>query len=126
MKPAKSILTALALAMVPAGAAVAHHSYAAFDMSRSAVVTGVVSEVQYKNPHTWVFIDTRLANGEVETWAIEAGGPNILMRQGWMKNTVKVGDRVSALIHPGKGRMKKAGSLTALRMTDGRTIGTWE
>ncbi len=121
-----SILLAGLLAALPAGVALAHHSYAAFDMTRSAVVTGVVAEVQYKNPHTWLFVDTRLDNGEVETWAIEAGGPNILMRQGWMKNTVKVGDRVSALIHPGRDTTRKAGSLTAMRISGGPTIGTWE
>ncbi|RIV82579.1 hypothetical protein D2V17_14780 [Aurantiacibacter xanthus] len=122
----KSILLAAALASLPAGAAIAHHSYAAFDMTRSVVINGVVSEVQYANPHAWLFIDRRLASGEVETWAIEAGGPNILMRQGWRKNTVKVGDRVSALIHPGRNPMIKAGSLTALRISGGPTIGTWE
>ena len=122
----KPILLAAALASLPAGAAIAHHSYASFDMTRDVVLNGVVSEVQYTNPHAWLFIDRRLASGEVETWAIEAGGPNILMRQGWRKNTVKVGDRVSVLIHPSRNQTSKSGSLTALRLPGGQTIGTWE
>jgi hypothetical protein len=123
---AKRVLFNLALLCLPLGAAFAHHSYAHFDMTKSLVIDGLVSEVQYQNPHTWLFVDVRNAAGKVETWAIEAGGPNILMRQGWKANTVKVGDKVSALIHPGRDPTQKSGSLTALKLPDGRTIGTWE
>lgn len=121
-----SVVLSLTLCLLPAGAALAHHSYAAFDMSKSLLVNGTVSEVQYKNPHTWLFVDAHDGAGKMETWAIEAGGPNILMRQGWRANTVKVGDKVSALIHPGRGMTQKAGSLTALKLPDGKTIGTWK
>ena len=133
--PAKRMLCNLTLTRVvlgtplslSAGVAFAHHSYAVFEMVKSETIDGVVSEVQYQNPHTWLFVDVRDATGKVETWALEAGGPNILMRQGWKANTVKVGDKVSALIHPRREQTTpKSGSLTALKLPDGKMIGTWE
>jgi len=52
----------------------AHHSFASFDMTKTVRISGTVSEVQYTNPHVWLFVDVAAANGGVETWAIEAGG----------------------------------------------------
>jgi hypothetical protein len=79
--------------------------------------------VQYTNPHAWVFVDVVDAKGRTETWAIECGGPNILMRMGWKKNTIKVGDKVEALIHPMIDSSKKGGSLVMFVLADGRKIG---
>lgn len=92
-------------------------------MKKEVRISGRVSEVQYTNPHAWIFIDVATAKGETETWAIEAGGPNILMRSGWMKNTVKVGDKVQVLMHPMRDASKKGGSLMNIVLPDGRTIG---
>jgi hypothetical protein len=104
-------------------AAFAHHSFAAFDMTKEVRLSGTVSEVQYTNPHAWVFLDVVDAKGSTETWAIESGGPNILMRMGWKKNTIKVGDKVEVLIHPMRDSSKKAGSLVMFVLPDGRKIG---
>jgi hypothetical protein len=103
--------------------ALAHHSFAAFDMKKEVSINGTVSEVQYTNPHAWVFVDVVDARGRMETWAIEAGGPNILMRTGWKKNTVKVGDKVTVRIHPMRDSSKKGGSLMMLVLPDGRKVG---
>lgn len=126
MMRAKLLLSSLALLGVTTTAAFAHHSYAAFEISKFQVIKGSVSEVQYQNPHAWLFIDVRDEQGKVQTWALEAGGPNILMRQGWKANTVKVGDQVEALINPFRDKTRIGGSLTALRLPDGKTIGTWK
>lgn len=117
------VLYAMALLISSGEAAFAHHSFAAFDMKKEVRISGKVSEVQYTNPHAWIFVDVVTAKGGTETWAIEAGGPNILMRGGWMKNTVKVGDKVQVLIHPMKDTSKKGGSLMSIVLPDGRTIG---
>lgn len=116
-------LVLYAMALLGSGeAAFAHHSFAAFDMEQELWLSGTVSEVQYKNPHAWVFLDVTDANGNTQTWAIESGGPNILMRMGWMKNTIKVGDKVKALIHPMRDSTKKGGSLVTFILADGTKI----
>lgn len=102
--------------------AIAHHSFAAFDMQKEMWIDGTVSEVQYKNPHAWLFVDVVTAKGDTETWALETGGPNLLIRAGWKKNTIKVGDKVKVLIHPMRDASKKAGSVDRVVLPDGTTL----
>ena len=80
-----------------ATAAVAHHSFAAeFDASKPMKLTGLVTKIEWQNPHTFFYIDvTDAAGGKVTNWAIELGSPNGLMRSGWTRNTLKIGDIVS-------------------------------
>jgi hypothetical protein len=75
----------------------AHHSFAAeFDASRPFKMTGLVTKIEWQNPHTFFYIDvTDPATGRVTNWAMEMGSPNGLMRQGWTRNTLKVGDIVA-------------------------------
>ena len=76
---------------------VAHHSFAAeFDADKPFNMTGIVTKVEWQNPHTFFYIDvTDPATGKVTNWAMEMGSPNGLMRSGWTRNTMKVGDLVS-------------------------------
>jgi hypothetical protein len=85
----------LLLAGVPA--VFAHHSFAAeFDASKSFKLTGIVTKVEWQNPHTFFYLDvTDSATGKVTNWAMELGSPNGLMRSGWTRNTLKIGDIVS-------------------------------
>src|SRR5581483_10798297 len=94
------MLCAMAVLGLSAGTVSAHHSFAAFDMTKEVRISGTVAEVQYTNPHVWLFVDVAAAKGGTETWAIEAGGPNILLRAGWKANTVQVGQKVEVTIHP--------------------------
>jgi hypothetical protein len=86
---------AVLLAGVPA--AFAHHSFAAeFDATKPMKLTGLVTKIEWQNPHTFFYIDvTDPAGGKVTNWAIELGSPNGLMRSGWTRNTLKIGDIVS-------------------------------
>lgn len=86
---------AVLLAGVPA--AFAHHSFAAeFDATKPTKLTGLVTKIEWQNPHTFFYIDvTDPAGGKVTNWAIELGSPNGLMRSGWTRNTLKIGDIVS-------------------------------
>ena len=75
---------------------VAHHSFAAeFDADSPIALTGIVTSVKWSNPHTFFYIDVENENGDWENWALELGSPNGLMRRGWTRNSLKIGDTVS-------------------------------
>ena len=75
-----------------AGLAVAHHSFAAFDITTQKDVTGTVKKFDWTNPHTWVWIDVANDHGGVDTWGFEGMSPNFLARRGWNRTTLKPGD----------------------------------
>ena len=73
----------------------AHHSFAAqYDSNAPITVEGQITEVQWRNPHIYLFVDVEDESGEVENWAIEGGTPNNLFRRGWRKDDLKIGDSV--------------------------------
>ncbi|HEY7449845.1 MAG TPA: DUF6152 family protein [Vicinamibacterales bacterium] len=89
------VIAALGL-LVAAIPVIAHHSFAAeFDANKPIKVTGTVTKVEWKNPHVYFYIDVKEDDGKVVNWGMEMGSPNGLMRQGWTRNSMKVGDVVS-------------------------------
>ena len=76
---------------------VAHHSFSAeFDASKPFKLTGVVTKVEWQNPHTIFYLDvTDERTKKVTNWGFEMGSPNGLMRNGWTRNTLKIGDMVT-------------------------------
>jgi hypothetical protein len=79
----------LLLGAVPAGA---HHAFAAtFDTGKPISVKGVITKVEFINPHSWFWLDVKNPDGIVETWGFEGGSPNSLIRHGVTKNTIPVG-----------------------------------
>jgi hypothetical protein len=86
-----------ALLLLAAARPRAHHSFSAeFDSEKPFKLSGVVTKVEWQNPHTYFYIDvTDEATRKVVNWALEMGSPNGLMNQGWTRNTLKVGDLVS-------------------------------
>lgn len=81
------------LAAVPAPA---HHSFAAeFDANQPIKQTAVVTKIEWMNPHAWFFVDVTDEAGKVTNWGWEMGSPNLLMRNGWTRNSMKIGDVIT-------------------------------
>ena len=77
-------------------AIIAHHSFAAeFDAGKPVNLKGIVTKIEWSNPHTYFYVDVTGADGKVVNWGMEMGSPNGLMRQGWTRNTMKVGDEIT-------------------------------
>jgi hypothetical protein len=87
----------LLLILTGVSAVFAHHSFAAeFDATKSFELTGIVTKVEWQNPHTFFYVDvTDPGTGQTTNWAMELGSPNGLMRAGWTRSTLKVGDIVA-------------------------------
>jgi hypothetical protein len=114
---------AIALGLIVAAVPVfAHHSFAAeFDGNKKITLTGVVTKVDWVNPHAYLYVDVKGDDGAVINWAIETGAPNALYRQGWRKDDLKVGENVTL-----DAFLAKDGSHTAaareVKLPDGRRV----
>jgi hypothetical protein len=99
----------------------AHHSFAAeYDASKTIRVTGVISKVEWTNPHSYLYIDVKDGQGNL-TWTCEGGAPNALSRRGFRKNDIKIGDTVTI---DGYGAKDGSHLMDARRITlsDGRSF----
>ena len=95
MKPTSIALAAFAALLVPA-AVLAHHSFSAeFDVNKPVTLKGVVTKMEWMNPHIWFYIDVTEEGGAVQHWQLEGGPPNNLTRNGWRKDSLKAGDQVT-------------------------------
>jgi hypothetical protein len=128
MKRLGTAITTACTLLLMASAAVAHHSFAAeYDSNKTVTVKGVVQKVAWVNPHAYVFIDVKDENGKVTTWAFESLSPNALARQGWTRNSLKVGETVTVEGYLAKdGKPLADGSLHAnsklITTADGRKV----
>ena len=99
-------LTTIALGIMLAAAmtspASAHHSFAAFNVTVEKTITGTVKQVDWTNPHTWIWVDVTNDKGSVDTFGFEGMSPNYLARRGWTKSTLKPGDKISVTFRPMK------------------------
>ena len=108
------------LALV-ASTAVAHHSLAGYDANKPVTLKGTVSKVEWTNPHARFYVDVRDDNGTVTNWNLELASPNVLVRNGWTRKSLNVGDEVVV-----EGSLAKDGSKMAnarvVRLADGRRV----
>ena len=113
------LAAALGMTALPA---LAHHSFAAeYDNKKPVSLTGTVTKVEWMNPHARFYLDVKDDKGTVTNWEFELGSPNGLMRQGWTRNSMKLGDSVSV-----DGSLAKDGSNLAnartVKLSDGRKL----
>ncbi len=110
-----------ACALAWAGPALAHHSFAMFDHVHRVTISGTVTRFDWTNPHVYIDLAVPDAKGGVSRYTIECASPNVLTRVGWKFNTVRVGDKVSALINPLRNG-EPGGMLETLTTPDGKTL----
>jgi len=123
MTPRQFLIATASFMLLMQGSAQGHHSFAAeFTAEETATITGVVAEVWFRNPHIRYFIDVKNSAGEAERWDTRGSSPSLLVRKGWTKKTISVGDQVTIYGHLGRSD-KKLLSIITIELADGRKLG---
>jgi hypothetical protein len=112
-------IATLAIYAIPA---VAHHSFAMFDASKTVTLEGSVKEFQWTNPHAWIMLNVANQQGQAEQWAIELNGPSGLARDGWKPKTLTPGMNVAVTIHPLRDGTN-GGQFLNVKLPDGSSMG---
>ena len=100
----------------------AHHSFAAeYDSNKPIKISGVVTKVEWMNPHARFYVDVKSADGKVTNWNFELGAIPVLLKQGWTKNSLKVGDQVSVEGSAAKDNSSSANA-RSVTLADGRRV----
>lgn len=116
------IFNLLAAVLLLSGAAFAHHAFSnEFDNTKPVTLEGVVTQINWENPHVYFYVDVKEADGTVVNWACETRGPSGLARRGWKRDSLKIGDKVVV-----NGFRARNGAHTAdgrqVTLADGRKI----
>jgi Family of unknown function (DUF6152) len=94
---------AYSTALVAAAPAWAHHSFAAeYDSKQEITLKGVITKVEWTNPHIYIYIDVKDADGHITNWSLEGYPPNTLKRTGFTRDLLKVGDEVTITAYKAK------------------------
>jgi hypothetical protein len=122
MKRASTLAVAAAGALLSSVSASAHHSFAAeFDRAMPITVTGTVTKVEWMNPHARFYIDAKDDAGTTVNWDFELASPNGLMRRGWNRNSMKIGDIVTVTGHRAKNN-PLVGNASTVTLADGKRL----
>jgi hypothetical protein len=103
--------------------AFAHHAFSAeFDANSPIKVTGTVTKIEWQNPHAWFYIDVKENTGAVTNWGLELGSPNLLLRAGWARNSLKIGDVVTVEASRAKNGSNIANAKVVILTNTGRKL----
>jgi hypothetical protein len=118
-KPGRLLILIWALLLMPA-AAFAHHAYTAeFDTTKPVKLSGVLTKVEWSNPHIWIYLDVKDDKGNVTTWGFSASPPGMLLRRGITKSSLKLGEVLTISGHRAKdGSNNSSGNVVTF--ADGR------
>ena len=116
------VAASLGLLLMAASSAVAHHAFnAEFDANKPVKFKGTITKMQWVNPHAWIYVNVKKADGTIEEWMIETGTPNTLLRRGFTKQSLLPGTEITV-----DGYQSKDGSLRAngrdLTLPNGQTL----
>jgi hypothetical protein len=122
MKVCVGVLAGVIVLACSSGPVAAHHSFAAqYDADKPVTLKGTVSKVEWTNPHARFYVDVRDEKGAVTNWNLELASPNVLVRNGWSRKSLNVGDEIVV-----EGSLAKDGSKMAnariVRLADGRRV----
>ena len=115
-------LNVLAMAMLLAISAQAHHSFTMFDTTKSVTLIGTVTSFEWTNPHSYIEIDVPDDGGTIKHWSIEMGSPSILQQSGWKFSSLKKGDKTTLVINPLKDG-RPGGFLNTATLPTGKILG---
>jgi len=114
-------IVALSVLLMGASAS-AHHSFSSeYDSSKPVTLQGVVTKVEWMNPHVYFYVNVKDDTGKVNNWALEMGAPSGLQRQGWTRNTLQVGDTVKVEGSAARNGTKLANARNVYK--DGKKMG---
>jgi hypothetical protein len=117
----RHFLLVAVFATLLARVSLAHHSTAEFDYTKQVTIKGVVKELQWTNPHSFIQLMVDSAGGQQVQWSVEIGSPSLNINTGWRKNSVKAGDVVTMELAPARNG-KPYGTLRVLTFADGRQL----
>ena len=121
MRKAQLALLCLAVLAMAAPVAAHHGRGASFDMKKQVTLKGTVSQVKWQNPHVLIFIDVPDSTGKVVTWGFENSNVHTLATQGYNRNTLKIGQPVTAIVNPAANG-EPLGIIVKVILADGREI----
>jgi hypothetical protein len=118
----KSLGLAAVCAVAIVAPAMAHHSFAMFDNDKTVTLKGTVKELEWSNPHAWLYVMAPNADGKSEEWAFEMASPFQLVSKGWKPDSLKPGDQITVLMHPMKDG-SHGGSYVSVTLPNGTVLG---